>query len=84
MKPLYEDLWISTPEFPAEETANDLMMHGFAAPSARQPVIGRVEQLLDHEVLADAGVIRHYFTHWHEAAPGIQQRFNSALYCHAA
>ncbi len=88
MKPLYDDLWISTPEFPAEETANDLMMHGFMLRHPRgNLLIGRVEQLLDHEVLADAGgVIRHYFTHWHEAAPGaraIQQRFNSALYCHS-
>ncbi|QDY41685.1 MBL fold metallo-hydrolase [Candidatus Pantoea soli] len=88
MKPLYEDLWISTPEFPAEETANDLMMHGFMLRHPRgNLLIGRVEHPLDHEFLADAGgVIRHYLTHWHEAAAGtriIQQRFSSALYCHS-
>ncbi|MFH8134265.1 MBL fold metallo-hydrolase [Pantoea osteomyelitidis] len=88
MKPLYDDLWISTPEFPVEDTVNDLMMHGFMLRHPRgNLLIGRVENPLDQEVLADAGgVIRHYLTHWHEAAPGalaIQQRFNSGLYCHA-
>lgn len=88
MKPLYDDLWISTPEFPVEETVHDLMMHGFMLRHPRgNLLIGRVENLLDHEVMADAGgIIRHYLTHWHEAAPGaqiIQQRFNNALYCHA-
>lgn len=87
MKPLYDDLWISTPEFPAGDAESDLMMHGFMLRHPRgNLLIGRVENPLDHEVLADAGgVIRHYLTHWHEAAPGalvIQQRFNSALYCH--
>jgi len=88
LKPLYEDLWISTPEFPAVEKANDIMMHGFMLKHPRgNLLIGRVENPLDHEVIADAGgVIRHYLTHWHEAAPGarlIQQRFSSALYCHS-
>ena len=88
MKPLFDDLWISTPEFPVEKTVNDLMMHGFMLRHPRgNLLIGRVEHPLDHEVLADAGgVIRHYLTHWHEAAPGalaLQQRFSSALYCHS-
>lgn len=88
MKPLYDDLWISTPEFPVEEAVNDLMMHGFMLRHPRgNLLIGRVEHPLDHEALADeGGVIRHYLTHWHEAAPGaraIQQRFSSALYCHS-
>ena len=88
MKPLYEDLWISTPEFPAEETVSDVMMHGFMLRHPRgNLLIGRVEHPLDHEFLNDAGgVIRHYFTHAHEAAAGaiaIQQRFSSALYCHS-
>lgn len=88
MKPLYDDLWISTPEFPVEDTVNDLMMHGFMLRHPRgNLLIGRVENPLDQEVMADAGgVIRHYFTHWHEVADGakrIQQRFDSALYCHS-
>lgn len=88
MKPLYDDLWISTPEFPVEDAVNDLMMHGFMLRHPRgNLLIGRVENPLDHEVIADSGgVIRHYLTHWHESAPGaavIQQRFSSALYCHS-
>jgi len=64
------------------------MMHGFMLRHPRgNLLIGRVENPLDHEFLAEAGgVIRHYLTHWHEAAPGarlIQQRFSSALYCHS-
>ncbi|MBP2171046.1 glyoxylase-like metal-dependent hydrolase (beta-lactamase superfamily II) [Erwinia toletana] len=87
MKPLYEDLWISTPEFPAAETEPELMMHGFMLKHPRgNLLIARVEHPEDHQALADlGGVMRHYLTHWHEAAPGalaIQQRFNSALYCH--
>ncbi|WHQ74166.1 MBL fold metallo-hydrolase [Pantoea sp. Lij88] len=88
MKPLYDDLWISTPEFPVEDAVNDLMMHGFMLRHPRgNLLIGRVENPLDHEVIAESGgVIRHYLTHWHESAPGaavIQQRFSSALYCHS-
>ena len=72
MKPLYDDLWISTPEFPVEDAVNDLMMHGFMLRHPRgNLLIGRVENPLDHEVIADSGgVIRHYLTHWHESAPG--------------
>lgn len=64
MKPLYDDLWISTPEFP-EDDAVDIMMHGFLLRHPRgNLLIGRVENPLDHEVLADEnGVIRHYLTH---------------------
>lgn len=87
MKPLYEDLWISTPEFPAAEQHPELMLHGFMLRHPRgNLLISRVEHSQDHEALADlGGVMRHYLTHWHEAAPGavaIQNRFNSALYCH--
>jgi len=88
MKPLYEDLWISTPEFPTAEQQPELMMHGFMLRHPRgNLLISRVEHPQDHNTLADlGGVMRHYLTHWHEAAPGavaIQQRFNNALYCHA-
>ena len=86
MKPLYPDLWISTPEFPAED--NDIMMHGFMLRHPRGNLLfGRIENPDDHNVIElEGGAIRHYFTHWHEAGPGaalIQQRFNSALYCHS-
>lgn len=87
MKPLYEDLWISTPEFPAADLQPELMMHGFLLRHPRgNLLISRVEHPQDHTALADlGGVMRHYLTHWHEAAPGaltIQQRFNNPLYCH--
>ncbi|MFS2223938.1 MBL fold metallo-hydrolase [Pantoea sp. B65] len=88
MKPLYEDLWISTPEFPAAEDQPELMMHGFLLKHPRgNLLISRVEHPADQQALVDlGGVMRHYLTHWHDAAPGavaIQQRFNSALYCHS-
>lgn len=87
MKPLYPDLWLSTPEFPAENDM-ELMMHGFMLRHPRgNLLIGRIEHPADHNALAmEGGVIRHYLTHWHEAGPGaaaIQRRFNSALYCHS-
>ncbi len=74
MKPLYDNLWISTPEFPAEDAVDDLMMHGFMLRYPRgNLLIGRVEHPLDHEVLADeSGVIRHYLTRC--PARAIQQR----------
>jgi len=89
MKQLYEDLWVSTPEFPASDDEPVLMMHGFLLQHVRgNLLISRVEHPEDHQVIADqGGIIRHYLTHWHEASPGtrrLQQRFNnSALYCHA-
>lgn len=47
MKPLYDDLWISTPEFPVEDAVNDLMMHGFMLRHPRgNLLIGRVENPL--------------------------------------
>lgn len=87
MKQLYDDLWISTPEFPADNPEPQQMMHGFLLQHPRgNLLISRVESLDDHDVIAGlGGIIRHYFTHWHEAGPGarlLQQRFNSALYCH--
>lgn len=88
MKQLYEDLWISTPEYPASNEPSALMMHGFLLKHIRgNLLISRVEHPEDHQVIADqGGIIRHYLTHWHEASPAtrwLQQRFNSALYCHA-
>lgn len=87
MKQLYEDLWVSTPEFPPGERDPELMMHGFLLRLSRGNVlISRVETLEDHNIIQDlGGIFRHYLTHWHEAGPGtrlLQQRFNSALYCH--
>lgn len=71
MKQLYEDLWISTPEFPAGEEEPELMMHGFLLQHLRgNLLISRVENPEDHQVIADrGGIIRHYLTHWHEAGP---------------
>lgn len=87
MKQLYEDLWVSTPEFPENEQNPALMMHGYLLQHSRgNLLISRTEQPEDHQTIADSGgIIRHYLTHWHEAGPGtrlLQQRFNSALYCH--
>ncbi|CCG87031.1 MBL fold metallo-hydrolase [Erwinia piriflorinigrans] len=88
MKQLYEDLWICTPEATVNKIEPELMMHGFLLQHLRGNIlISRVENPLDHDAIADrGGIIRHYLTHWHEAGPAtrqIQQRFNSALYCHA-
>lgn len=88
MKQLYEDLWISTPEVTANKEEPELMMHGFLLHHLRGNIlISRVENPDDHNAIADrGGIIRHYLTHWHEAGPAtrqLQQRFNSALYCHA-
>ncbi|WP_158783011.1 MBL fold metallo-hydrolase [Pantoea sp. BAV 3049] len=87
MKQLYEDLWVSTPEFPPNEFEPALMMHGFLLQHGRgNLLISRIENPEDHNAIGDlGGSIRHYLTHWHEAGPGarlLQQRFNSALYCH--
>lgn len=87
MKQLYEDLWVSTPEFPASEHEPELMMHGFLLQLTRgNLLISRVENLNDHQAIEDlGGIIRHYLTHSHEAGPGarlLQTRFNAALYCH--
>ncbi|QKJ86826.1 hypothetical protein PMPD1_1876 [Paramixta manurensis] len=87
MKALYDDLWISTPEFIEETPDQQRMMHGFMLRHPRgNLVISRLGHPQDLEALAElGGVMRHYLTHWHEASPiglTLQQRFNSALYCH--
>lgn len=87
MKQLYEDLWISTPEFAPDKHDPERMMHGFLLAHLRgNLLISSVENPDDHQAIHDlGGIIRHYLTHWHEAGPGtriLQQRFNSALYCH--
>lgn len=88
MKQLYEDLWVSTPEFPASEDEPVHVMHGFLLQHLRgNLLISRVSSAEDQQAIADrGGLIRHYLTHCHEACPAtrtLQQRFNSALYCHA-
>ncbi|WP_067703332.1 MULTISPECIES: MBL fold metallo-hydrolase [unclassified Erwinia] len=87
MKQLYEDLWVSTPELSACETESEWMMHGFLLQHERgNMLISRVENADDHQTIAGlGGIIRHYLSGWQEAGPGarqLQQRFNSALYCH--
>lgn len=87
MMQLYEDLWLSSPELPAEDTETAQIRHGFLLRHLRGNIlISRVEHPGDHQAIDDlGGMIRHYLTHWHEAGPALnqlQQRFNSALYCH--
>lgn len=87
MMQLYEDLWVSTPEHPADAAEPAPMMHGFLLRHLRGNIlISRVEDPADHQAIEQlGGMIRHYLTHWHEAGPALtllQQRFNAALYCH--